>query len=208
MPSGAKTRWSLRVATEDLEDICRVYLQKLGAVCNGDYQSAKDYEWMLLELFDHPTREYPGGRMREYLSQDPLPNEAFIYSRLGGRFRRRSRSRTDDTGLGAAKRPFLSSLRAGPRALILTALTALLGPRHVQAWQIGRFRQSSGEAGYGFYDRYSLEQLFWNAGLSNISLKSAKESAYRFWDEVNLDITPEGEVVGPHVLIMEGTARL
>jgi len=70
---------------------------------------------------------------------------------------------------------------------------------------MGSFRQSSGEAGYGFYDRYSLEQLFLSAGLSNISLRSVDESAYLFWDEVNLDITPEGEVVRPHALIVEGS---
>ena len=74
----------LRVATEDLEDICRVYLQKLGAVCNGDYQSAKDYEWMLLELFDHPTREYPGGRMRGVLEPRPVAKRSFYLLEAGG----------------------------------------------------------------------------------------------------------------------------
>jgi predicted SAM-dependent methyltransferase len=190
----------LRVVTEDLEDMCRAYLQTLEEVCSGDHQSAKDYEWMLLELFDHPTREYPGGQMKEYLSQDPLPNEAFIYSRVG--LRPRSRSCANHTGSGPPRRQFVSSLRARARKLILSAL---LGSQGVQALEIGSFRQSSGEAGYGFYDRYSLEQLFLSAGLSNISLRSVDESAYPFWDEVNLDITPEGEVVRPHALIVEGS---
>jgi predicted SAM-dependent methyltransferase len=46
----------LRVVTEDLEQMCRAYLQKLEAACSGDEQAAREYEWMVLELYDpgHP----------------------------------------------------------------------------------------------------------------------------------------------------------
>ena len=73
----------LRVVTEDLEQMCRVYLQKLEAACHGDRQSAEDYEWMMLELYDQATREFAGGEMARYVRRNPLPNEAFIYSRVG-----------------------------------------------------------------------------------------------------------------------------
>ena len=78
----------LRVVTEDLEQMCRVYLQKLEAACNGDSASAKDYEWMCLELYDQATRERSGGGMVDYLRQDPLPNEGFVRSRVGEQGRR------------------------------------------------------------------------------------------------------------------------
>ena len=73
----------LRVVTEDLEQMCRVYLHKLEAACHGDRQSAEDYEWMMLELYDQATREFAGGEMARYVRRNPLPNEAFIYSRIG-----------------------------------------------------------------------------------------------------------------------------
>ena len=149
----------LRVVTEDLEQMCRMYLQKLEASCSGDRQSASDYEWMLLELYDQATREYPGGGMALYLRQDPLPNEAFIYSRVGEQGRRmvsgaRSRSRTNRNGSRASERHFFTSLAARARELILTAL---VGPHAREALEIGRFRLSSGQVSYRMYDRYSLE---------------------------------------------------
>src|SRR4029453_13759379 len=45
----------LRVASEDLEQMCRVYLEKLDAACRGDRMSAKDCEWILLGIFHQST---------------------------------------------------------------------------------------------------------------------------------------------------------
>ena len=45
--------------------------------------SARDYEWILLEMYDQTVREKNGGMMRHYLEQNPLPNENFIYQRIG-----------------------------------------------------------------------------------------------------------------------------
>jgi hypothetical protein len=196
----------LRVVTEDLEQMCRAYLQTLEAACRGDRQSASDHEWMLLELYDQATREYPGGRMSRYLRQDPLPNEAFIYSRFGEQGRRmvsgaRAGSRTSHSTARTAIREFLAGTRAKARKLVLTAV---LGSRGVQAFETGSFRLYSGQVTHRMYDRYSLQQLFLSAGLSNVSLRSADESAYAFWGDVNLDISPDGQPVRPHALIMEG----
>ena len=96
----------------------------------------------------------------------------------------------------------LSGLRAKFRKLLLTAL---LGPGGLQAWELGRFRLTSGQVSYRMYDRYSLEQLFLNAGLSSVSVKTATESAFPFWATVNLDVSPQGQAARPHALIMEGT---
>jgi hypothetical protein len=54
------------------------------------------------------------------------------------------------------------------------------------------------------YDRYSLEQLFLNAGLADVSIETATESRYPRWKTVNLDVSPQGQPARPHVLIMEG----
>ena len=39
---------------------------KLEAACHGDRQSADDYEWMILELYDQATREFSGGEMARF----------------------------------------------------------------------------------------------------------------------------------------------
>ena len=74
----------------------------------------------------------------------------------------------------------------------------------MHALEVGRFRLNSGQVSYRMYDRYSLEQLFLNAGFSAASVASATESAYAQWETVNLDVSAEGQAARPHALIMEG----
>jgi predicted SAM-dependent methyltransferase len=195
----------LRVVTEDLEQMCRIYLRKLEAVSRGDRESADDHEWMIVELYDQATREFSGGEMARYLCRNPLPNEAFIYSRIGEQGRHlvsgaRSRTRNGRQG-SPAGRDYLTSLRARARKLILTAL---LGSSGVHALEVGRFRLTSGQVSHRMYDRYSLERLFVDAGFSRVSVAAATQSGYALWESVNLDITAEGQAARPHALIMEG----
>jgi hypothetical protein len=196
----------LRVVTEDLEQMCRMYLEKLEAACNGDSESAADYEWMILELYDQATREFPGGEMARYLRGNPAPNEAFIYSRTGEQGRRmlsaaRAHSRVSPQRSPAAGGDRLRKLLARVRNLVVTAM---FGSAGVRAVEVGRFRLTSGQVSYRMYDRYSLEQLFLNAGLSQVAIKTATESQYALWENVNLDVSPQGQAARPHALIMEG----
>ena len=73
----------LRVGVPDLEKICRLYLSKLAEALNGDETAAHDYDWIMLELLDQIVREKSGGNMLDYLRQNPLPNETFVYERIG-----------------------------------------------------------------------------------------------------------------------------
>jgi SAM-dependent methyltransferase len=197
----------LRVVTEDLEQMCQAYLQKLEAVCNGNTESADDYEWMILELYDQATRESSGGGMVQYLLRDPLPNEAFIYSRIGAQGTRIV------SGLRLRPEPKYAAPAnetVGVRAKLMEkvnkfVLTALLGPKSVEALEIGLFRLTAGQVSYRMYDRYSLGRLFQAAGFSQVSRRTPTESGYAFWDRVNLDVSVEGRIVRPHTLIMEGT---
>jgi SAM-dependent methyltransferase len=194
----------LRVVTEDLEQMCRVYLQKLAAACDGDRQSAEDYEWMMLELYDQATREFPGGEMGPYLRRNPLPNEAFIYSRIGEPGRRMvagGRSRAAAAHPSPSAGSVLQRLQARIRKLVLTGM---LGAGGQQALAVGRFRLTSGEVSYRMYDRYSLAQLFLNCGLPDTSVATPTASGYAGWKQVNLDVSPEGQPARPHALIMEG----
>jgi predicted SAM-dependent methyltransferase len=195
----------LRVVTEDLEQMCRVYLEKVESAYAGDPQSGHDHEWMMLELYDQATREYPGGRMRDYLRQEVVPNEAFITRRFGEQGRgmiaaARAQLRAE-VASPKPRRSFLIALREAVRRRVLTTL---LGETGVKAVEVGRFRLSSGQVSYRMYDRFSLRQLFSAAGFTNIFLRTARESAYPSWDHVNLDLNNDGTIARPHALIMEG----
>jgi Methyltransferase domain len=196
----------LRIVTEDLEQMCRTYLQKLDAAFDGDCQSASDYEWMVLELYDQATRERSGGGMVEYLKQDPLPNEAFVLSRIGAQGRRiiagvRASERRNQAGRPAGIRPAFSRLKSRARRSLLAALFGSDAP---QAFEVGKFRVSSGQVSYRMYDRFSLRQLFSKAGFTNISVRTARESGYPSWNDVNLDLSSDGTAARPHTIIMEG----
>lgn len=78
----------IRVAVPDLERIARMYLHSLEKALQGQDGWQHNYEWMTLELYDQTVRERSGGSMVEYLKQDPIPNELFIYERAGVEARR------------------------------------------------------------------------------------------------------------------------
>jgi SAM-dependent methyltransferase len=77
-----KPRGILRVAVPDIERICRKYLEKLEQARKHNGHS-DDYDWILLELLDQSVRELDGGGMVDYLSRSSIPNEEFIYERIG-----------------------------------------------------------------------------------------------------------------------------
>jgi len=196
----------LRVVTEDLERMCRTYLQKLEDAWAGRRESADDYDWMILELYDQATREYSGGRMFEYLAQDPVPNVEFICARFGPQGRtmlaavaERARARA-----ATARGSWRSRLSGYKAAAKRAALLRLLGPQKFRALALGQFRLSSGEVTHQMYDRFSLMRLLLGAGFLEVALRNAAESGYAEWRDVNVDLTPTGEPVRPHALIMEG----
>ena len=73
----------IRIATPDLEQICELYLKVLRALPASGSEGHANHEWMTLELYDQSVRERVGGKMLDFLRQDPLPNEAFILERIG-----------------------------------------------------------------------------------------------------------------------------
>ena len=196
----------LRVAVPDLERICRTYLHKLEAGLNGDVASSHDYEWMMLEMYDQTVRENSGGGMVEYLRQDPLPNEAFVYERIGeyGRL-------LVQTLRGQPKRKFswergLRNLRQRlptlPKTIRYWLLAPLLGKEGRLALKIGGYRLG-GAVHQWMYDRYSLAQLILAAGFQEPTVQSATQSRIPNWTRFNLDTWPDGTVNKPDSLFME-----
>jgi predicted SAM-dependent methyltransferase len=202
----------LRVATPDLERICRLYLEKLEGASASDNGSAHDYEWILLEMYDQTVREKNGGMMRHYLEQNPLLNENFIYQRIGEEGReiiRALRSNAVGKPDQSSPRPIwprLAEFRKHRQRLVNRALYSillyLLGRDGLRALEIGRFRLA-GEVHHWMYDRYSLSQLMLAASFRDPIQQSATTSQIPQWSSFNLDTLPDGTVVKPDSFFME-----
>lgn len=205
----------LRVAVPDLERICRMYLIKLESALSGDIAGSADYEWMVIELLDQLVREQSGGDMLACLNRGTLPNETFIFSRIGEEGRDLVRSprgsplRPQNGVLCArsirhlGRRVFARSVSSVWRGLAHRILWLFLGSTGLRALQIGRFRLS-GEVHRWMYDRYSLSQIMVETGFRSPTLVSAGESRIPDWSTFNLDTLSDGTVVKPDSLFMEG----
>jgi SAM-dependent methyltransferase len=197
----------IRIGVPDLEHTCRLYLSKLAEALQGDETAGYDYDWMLLELLDQTVRETSGGGMAEYLRQDPLLNEKFIFDRIGeeGRqlvqmLRGRGGQTTDArwTMLRRVKHVLWSLPGIGKRWLF----RALLGSENMRALDIGRFRLA-GEVHHWAYDRYSLASLLYRSGFRNCQLCDATVSRIPDWVRYHLDTLSGGQVIKPDLFFME-----
>ena len=204
----------LRVAVPDLERICSLYLEKLRLALAGDPTARCDYEWMLLELYDQALREQSGGMMLAYLNQDSIPNETFVFHRIGQEGKnlvhalRENSAGTDHLTGGTNGKPISAwlgvcrRLRAPLTILRDAVLTLVLGTDGLRALKTVRFRLS-GEAHQWMYDRYSLVQLLLSAGFEHTVLQTADRSSIPNWNDFHLDTLPDGTIIKPDSLFVE-----
>lgn len=194
----------IRVGVPDLEIICRIYLSCLSRAVNEEDDAVHDYDWIMLELFDQIAREKSGGYMLDYLRQNPLPHEDFIYERIGEEGRQlvkalHNRSSDSFLDLFCKVKKGLSYLPA----LIKQHIQQIILSREDQrAIEIGRFRMC-GEAHQWMYDRYSLARLLKQAGFRDPQVQDAKTSRIPDWTDFNLDTLPDGAVIKPDLFFME-----
>jgi predicted SAM-dependent methyltransferase len=201
----------LRVAVPDLEQVCRQYLLTLDQALAKEARAAYDYEWIMLELFDQIVRPQSGGSMRAYLQQNPLPNETFVYERIGEVGRQMVSSlrgsvgqvghSSGDLSLGIAACLRKMGWRMGAQ-LIQKLVFWASGRRFIEAYRLGRFRMG-GEVHQWMYDRYSLAQLMMSVGLKDPRQESALTSRILGWTDVPLDVLPDRTVRKPDSLFME-----
>lgn len=196
----------VRVGVPDLEKICKKYLSTLSAALNGDEAATHNYDWMMLELYDQTVREKGGGNMLEYLRQDPLHNEKFIYDQIG----EEGRELVSALHRGGGSYKQFSSplphqfwkLRSLPGVTKRWILQRLLGSHNWRALQIGRFRLS-GEVHQWMYDRYSLARLLRLTGFQDPQLQDASTSLIPNWVSFHLDTLPNNRVIKPDLFFME-----
>lgn len=200
----------IRVGVPDLEKLCQLYLAKLSGALAGSETAFHDYEWIMLELFDQIVREKSGGSMQDYLRQEPLPNENFVYERIGeeGRdFVRGLRNSSSRFHQGRHSIQIFShklrrGLRVLPRLIRQGIQYCILGKEDRRAIEIGRFRLS-GEVHHWMYDRYSLTRLLEKTGFREPQLHNAVSSGIPNWTSFHLDTLPNGQVVKPDLFLME-----
>jgi SAM-dependent methyltransferase len=195
---------TVRVAVPDLEVICRTYLAVLDDALRGDTDARRNYEWIVLELFDQFSRTSPGGDMGRYLSRLPVGDRDFVAGRVGSEALRFFEDRPDDRVFAANVYSIVRRAKrwvAGwdPRMLLLARADR-------KALRMGRFRQS-GEIHQWMYDRYSLHNLLTRAGFQDVKQVTSFESAIPEWSRYKLDADESG-AHKPDSIFMEGTRPL
>jgi hypothetical protein len=177
-----------RVVVPDFERLTRLYLDLLEKARQGDGEAKKQYDWVLIEMFDQMVRHEPGGEMFRYWKQKPMPAESFVLERCGSEVK---------TALEALHNSTVPVIESGKRECF---------PIDLAADQIGRFRLS-GEVHLWMYDGYSLGALLKEAGFQDIAYCRADESTITDFQTYRLDVEADGSVRKPDSLFMEARKR-
>ena len=198
----------IRVAVPDLERIARTYLESLERASRGQCDWEHHYDWMMLELYDQTVRTCSGGAMLKYLQRRPIPNEAFVFERLGAEARRIAQA-SPVSDADVRPRPSSGANIWGrisnfPATIRRVLLRVLLGQKGCDRLEVMRFR-ASGEIHQWMYDRFSLERLLRASGFHDPKRTSAAESRIPAWTAFNLDTEPDGSVYKPDSLYMEAS---
>jgi predicted SAM-dependent methyltransferase len=201
----------LRVAVPDLEGIVREYLKQLEGAKAGNKTAAERYDWILLELLDKLVRHKGGGQMLTYLAQEALPNEAYVYDRIGHEAKnlrqlllqkKSSTKATTHKETSIAPPPITTRIFRRLRNYFKTTPPAS-SPEDKAFLRVGKFRLD-GEVHQWMYDSYSLSRLLANAGFSAVNEVTAFVSEIPNWETYGLDVM-SGEVRKPDSLFMEAT---
>jgi predicted SAM-dependent methyltransferase len=198
----------IRIAVPDLETITRNYLHYLEAGIENpdDEMAALNYEWTLLEMYDQTVRNVAGGDIANYLSQETIKNEDFVYERIGEEAKslRRNYWETKENKSGKELSYKAKPTSSIPVAKLKRKIKEYLLKRLAidrEALETAKFRLS-GEVHQWMYDRFSLATLLKNKGGKNIERKDAFTSNLTNWINYGLDNT--GDIVRkPDSLFME-----
>jgi predicted SAM-dependent methyltransferase len=182
----------LRVVIPDLEQIIIEYQKQLQLAINGEKKSVLNYDWIMLELFDQTVRNHSGGLMAEYIFQEKLENEDYIFQRIGHEGKELRKSYFANKGDCSMPKEYKRSLKQRIKLSIKRFLVELIFKEKIEVidnyLRIGKFRQS-GEIHQWMYDRYSLTLLL----KQNIEVKTAYESQIPGFSKFNLDVI-NGEI--------------
>ncbi|MBB05373.1 MAG: methyltransferase type 11 [Pseudooceanicola sp.] len=199
----------IRIAVPDLESIAKEYLKNLELASMGDVNGKNNYEWIKLELLDQMVRNESGGAMKEYLFQPTIPNENYVYERIGmeGKIIRQAflnspTSRKKKLKASSKRNSLIKHLlKKLKNKFFHKSKNKVLTVAQKKALRIGQFRLN-GEIHQWMYDRYSLTELLKEVGFSEIIHSNAFESEIDNWGKYQLDVI-DGEVRKPDSLFLE-----
>lgn len=212
-----KVNGIMRIAVPDLEVIAHEYLENLNLALKGDQNAAHNYNWIKLEMYDQTVRNQGGGDMGKYLFQEKIPNEEYVFKRLGQEaFNIRNlylESLKDITPISVAKQSYKdqysfrylknkisNSIRLKLKNYLFKLEIEQYKRFHIEA-EIGRFRLG-GEIHQWMYDRYSLSLLLKKIGFTSIEVKDPFTSNIKDWNTFELE-SKDGLVHKPDSLFME-----
>ena len=205
----------IRIAVPDLERIAREYIKDLELALQGNKEGVYNYDWIILELYDQMVRNESGGDMAKYLFQKDIPNEDYVFERVGEEAKKlrkvyfQNRHNINDT-------KDLTVKNTPTKEVSFRSITY-----HAKIWlrnwlfrdeiqhlknaekenMIGKFRLE-GEIHQWMYDRYSLSKLLFEVGFTNAEVKDAFTSKILNWNSYELE-SKDGIVYKPDSLFME-----
>lgn len=172
----------IRIATPNLEVIAQQYLENLQKAMNNIPGAENDYDWILLEMYDQTVRNHSGGEMANYLFQNDLPNENYVFSRIGDEGRKwredyLAESKRKEKGINF-KEYVIKNVKK-----ITKAVNPIAGNKY---YQVGKFR-FGGEVHLWMYDRFSLSRMLNNIGFYDFAVQTATTSYIPGWKDYQLD---------------------
>lgn len=201
----------IRIAVPDLEQIVGEYIKNLEKARKGNTKAQQDYEWIMLELYDQVVRSKSGGDMAAYIFQPEVPNEDYVFARLGEEARnlrkgylaslnqpkKESNTPKDNRSIF---RKFLSKLKRNLQQVLFQSEMKFYQENAHYA-QLGKFRLG-GEIHQWMYDSYSLSKLLTEVGFKEVKIQTAFESQIPNWNSYELE-TKEGIIFKPDSLFIE-----
>jgi len=184
----------IRIALPNLEVIAKEYLKNLERASSGEPGANNDYDWMMLEMYDQTVRNKTGGNMMGYLTQDKIPNEPYVFSRIGAGGKKWRQEYKDPANTQRTRKTIFQRIMGRP-SLILKGIKQLLirlilPGKDYHYYKVGQFR-FGGEIHQWMYDRYSLGRLLQQVGFRGIIVRTAATSYIENWAGYNLDDTTE-----------------
>jgi len=200
-----KNEGIIRIAVPDLEQIIIEYQKQLQLVISGDKRSVLNYDWIMLELYDQTVRNISGGQMAEYIFQEKLENEDYVFQRIGHEGKNLRKYYLANNGDSLQHKEFELNLKQKIKFAVKRFLVELIFKEQYEVvdnyLKIGKFRQS-GEIHQWMYDRYSLSLLLKQNGFRKIEVKTAYNSQIPEFSKYNLDVV-DGEIRKPDSLFLE-----
>ncbi|HLP47086.1 MAG TPA: methyltransferase domain-containing protein [Candidatus Kapabacteria bacterium] len=186
-----------RVLVPDLEQMARLYLEKLAELKNGNRTVEQDYDWIMLEMFDQMVRQKSGGHMWYFLVAKNTVNKDFIRARIG----LEAEKIWNYTPLPQNKAQKKSPFPGKKLKLVKWLVKRIMGKNYLNYFEEGIFR-NSGEIHRWMYDSFSLTRLLKQAGFEIINMCQANQSTIPDFAGYGLEII-NGNTAKPDSLFIE-----